>query len=283
MRNLLDFLLKYSSWFVFTFYVVLSCIFLFDKNPYQHHVFMTSAGKVSSSIYELTNNVTSYFGLRQINEDLQQQNARLEAEMIDLQQQLNAYRERYYADTMTLIPELQKYDFIIARVINNSIHKPYNYITINKGLRDSIRPEMGVVDQNGVVGVVNVVDNHNSRVISLLNPNFRLSCKVKGNDAFGSLVWDCKDPTEAILEELPRHTVYTTGDTVITSGFSAVFPEGLPVGTVIGSEKTIDDNFFTLRIKLFTDFSHLSNVRVISSNMEEELRRLENSDEKEQK
>ncbi len=275
MRNLLDFLLKYSSWLVFLFFVVLSCIFLFDKNPYQHHVYMTSAGKVSSSVYELANNVTSYFGLREINEDLQHQNARLESELIALKEQLSYYRERYYADTMTIAPQLREFDFIIARVINNSIHKPYNYITINKGIADSVRSEMGVVDQNGVVGIVNLVEQHNARIISLLNPNFRLSCKVKGNEAFGSLVWDCKDPTEAILEELPRHTVYTTGDTVVTSGFSAVFPEGLPVGIVIGSEKTMDDNFFTLRVKLLTDFSHLSNVRVISSNMAEELRRLE--------
>lgn len=275
MRNLLDFLLKYSSWIVFTFYVVVSCIFLFDKNPYQHHIFMTSAGRLASSVYRLSNNITSYFGLRDINEDLQIQNARLEAEVVALRQQINRYAELQYADTMTVSEPLQSFNFVIAHVINNSIHRPYNYITINKGSADSIKPEMGVVDQNGVVGVVNIVGIHNSRVISLLNPNFRLSCKVKGNDAFGSLVWDRKNHEEAILEELPRHTVYSAGDTVITSGYSAVFPEGIPVGIVVGSEKTIDDNFFTLRIKLLTDFSRLSTVRVIAGDKSEEIRQLE--------
>lgn len=236
---------------------------------------MTSAGRLASSVYRLSNNITSYFGLRDINEDLQIQNARLEAEVVALRQQINRYAELQYADTMTVSEPLQSFNFVIAHVINNSIHRPYNYITINKGSADSIKPEMGVVDQNGVVGVVNIVGIHNSRVISLLNPNFRLSCKVKGNDAFGSLVWDRKNHEEAILEELPRHTVYSAGDTVITSGYSAVFPEGIPVGIVVGSEKTIDDNFFTLRIKLLTDFSRLSTVRVIAGDKSEEIRQLE--------
>lgn len=275
MRTLFDFLIKYSSWIVFAFYVIVSCVFLFDKNPYQHHVYMSSAGKFTASVYDLANNVTSYFNLREINEELQLRNARLESEVISLRQQLGRYAELHYADTMSTVTELRDYDFIIASVINNSISRPYNYITINKGSLDGIKPEMGVVDQNGVVGIVNIVGDRNSRVISLLNPNFRLSCKVKGNEAFGSLVWDGKTYEEAILEELPRHTVYNTGDTVVTSGYSAVFPEGIPVGIVCGNEKTMDDNFFTLRIKLLTDFSHLSTIRVISSDIIDEIREIE--------
>lgn len=240
---------------------------------------MSSAGKLASSVYDLANNVTSYFNLREINEELQLRNARLESEVISLHQQLGYYAELHYADTMTTVPELQKYDFIIASVINNSISKPYNYITINRGSCDSIRPEMGVVDQNGVVGIVNIVGEHNSRIISLLNPNFRLSCKIKGNEAFGSLVWDGKTYEEAILEELPRHTIYNNGDTVVTSGYSAVFPEGIPVGIVIGNERTMDDNFYTLRVRLLTDFSHLSTVRVISSDIIDEIRELESKSE----
>ncbi len=275
VRNLIDFLVKHSTWFVFAFYVIVSCIFLFDKNPYQHHVYMTSAGKLTAGIYDLSHNITSYFNLRETNEELQVQNARLEEELLGMKATLQLYQERFYADTMTVSETLRPYRFIIASVINNSIHKPYNYITINKGSRDGIRPEMGVVDQNGIVGVVNIVGDNYSRLISLLNPNFRLSCKVKGNDAFGSLVWDGKDPGVALLEELPRHTIYTTGDTVVTSGYSAMFPEGIPVGIVAGSEKTIDDNFFTLRVNLLTDFSRLSTVRVIASDVADSIRQVE--------
>lgn len=275
MRNLVDFLIKYSTWFVFTFYVIISCIFLFDKNPYQHHVYMTSAGKLTAGIYDMSHNVTSYFNLRETNEELQMQNARLEEELLSMKAELQQYQERYHADTMTVFEPVRPYKFIIASVINNSISRPYNHITINKGSKDGLRPEMGVIDQNGIVGVVNVVGENYSRLISLLNPNFRLSCKVKGNEAFGSLVWDGKDPQMALLEELPRHAVYKTGDTIVTSGYSLMFPDGLPVGIIAGSEKTIDDNFYTLRIKLLTDFSRLSTVRVISSAMSSEIKEVE--------
>lgn len=278
MHNLIEFFLRYRSWLLFALYVTLSCTLLFDRNPYHHHVFMSSAGKLATGVYELANTVTSYFGLREINEDLQRQTLDLQTEVIALREQIKRYEERYYSDTMTVAEPLRQFDFIIARVINNSVSKPYNYITINKGSDDGIKPDMGVVDQNGVVGKVNIVSPGYARVISLLNPNFRLSCKVKGNDAFGSLVWDGKSSDEAILEELPRHTVYHKGDTIVTSGYSAVFPEGLPVGIVVGSEKTIDDNFYTLRVKLLTDFSRLSNVRIVVNKAVDDIKAVESND-----
>lgn len=275
MHSLFSFLVRYSSVFVFTFYVIISCVLLFDRNPYHHHVYMTSAGKLASTVYEEANAFTSYFHLRDINEDLQRRNASLEAEVIGLRHQLRSYKEASYADSMTVTEVLNPYSFIIAHVINNSITRPYNYITIEKGELDGIKPEMGVVDQNGVVGVVNIVAPHSSRIISLLNPNFRLSCRVKGSDSFGSLVWDGRTYEEAVLEELPKHTVFKQGDTIVTSGYSAVFPEGIPVGTVIGKARDANDNFFTLRVKLLTDFSQLSTVRIISNALKEEIIKVE--------
>lgn len=275
MRNLLNFLLKYSAWILFALYVTASCVLLFQHNPYQHHVWLTSANMVSAGMYEVASNVTSYFSLRDINEDLQRRNSSLELEVISLRRQLIQLREEIAADTVKLDSALSRYSFILAHVINNSINRPHNYITIEKGALDGIEPEMGVVDQNGVVGIVNVVGPHSSRVISLLNPNLRLSCKLKGQDYVGSLVWDGVKSTEAVLEELPRHGKFHKGDTIVTSGFSTVFPEGVPVGTVIGSHNDHDENFYSLRIKLFTDFSTLSTVRVISDGMKEELLEVE--------
>lgn len=282
MRNLLNFLARYSSWFVFTFYAVLSCCLLFQSNPYQHHVFLTSAGAISTGVYEVTNNVTGYFSLRSINEDLQRQTALLQGEVLQLKDQLRQFREDSLqrqvnaADTARI-----KYNFIIGSVINNSIHNPYNYITINKGLADGVRPEMGVLDQNGVVGVVNVVTPHYARIISLLNPNFRLSCKLRGSDTFGSLVWDGSNPRTALLEELPKHSQFKRGDTIVTSGYSAMFPEGIPVGIIEGSGRGDDDNFFTLHIKLLTDFTALSTVKVISNTDIVEIKAVESKDETE--
>lgn len=276
MRNLLNFLIKYSSWIIFLVYVIISCILLFNNNPYQQHIYLTSANKVSSSIYETTNNISSYFNLQDINEDLQKQNTSLELENISLKEQLRKYQEKHYSDTMFIPDNLEHYNIYIAHVINNSISHPYNYITIDKGYNDSITTEMGVIDQNGVIGIINLVSANNARVISLLNPNFRLSCKVKNSNSFGSLVWDGKHYQEAVLEELPRHTIYNVGDTVVTSGFSAVFPEGIPVGEVLAQSEEDDDNFFKLRIKLFSDFSQLSTVKIIRNNKKAELKSIEN-------
>lgn len=275
MRNVLNFLLRYSSWIVLAFFVALSCIMLFRRNPYQHHVLLTSANAFSGGVYSVASNVTGYFNLREINEDLQRRTASLEAEVVSLRAQVASYRNAILQDSLAVNPATSRFKFIIANAINNSVSHPYNYVTIDKGSAQGIRPEMGVMDQNGIVGVVNVVSKNYARVISLLNPNFRLSCKVHDGDAFGSLVWDGKNPREAILEELPKHTKFRKGDTIVTSGFSAVFPEGIPVGVVMGRAHGNDDNFFTLRIRLLTDFSALSTVKVISNTDLVEIRKLE--------
>ena len=134
---------------------------------------------------------------------------------------------------------------------------------------------MGVMDQNGIVGVVNIVGDHSARLISRLNPYLRISCKVKGHDHVGSLTWD-GEPGEAILEELPSHAHFQPGATIVTSGFSSMFPEGVHVVTVIEGRRDRDEeNFFALRVKLFTDFSTLSTVRVIVDSLSNELRTVE--------
>lgn len=271
MSELFKFFVRYSSWFLFVIYLVAGLVMLFSRNPFQHHVYLSSANVVASSVYKATNNVTSYFSLRDINEDLQRRNSDLELENYRLKSVIRDYKEKLYADTMTVDSALSRYHFLIAHVINNSINHSHNYITIEKGRLDGVEPEMGVIDQNGIVGIVNVVSDHTARLISVLNPYLRLSCKVKGEEQVGSLVWDGRDPSEAILEELPKHARFVKGDTVVTSGYSSVFPEGVPVGTIISGSRDREDNFYTLRIKLFTDFSTLSTVRVIRDNMKEEL------------
>lgn len=273
MRNLLNFFIRYGAWFVF--YAAISCFLLFQRNPFQHHVYLTSANAVVSGVYDVAANVTGYINLRDINADLQRRTADLESEVIALREHNRALRQQLLQDSLRTTDSLGRFRFILATVVNNSVVNPYNYITVNKGRLDSIQPEMGVMDQNGVVGVVNTVSDHHARIISLLNPNFRLSCKLRGNDAFGSLVWDGKSPYEAILEELPKQVRFHKGDTIITSGYSAVFPEGIPVGTIIGSTRGEDDNFNTLRIKLLTDFSTLSTVKVISNRDIADIRQAE--------
>lgn len=283
MNELFGFIVRHSKWLVFTFFVVISCTLLFNGDPYRQHVFMTSAGRMAASVYKGANNVTSYFDLREINEDLNRRNAELQAELVGLQERIDALTESQYTDTMVADSGVRHFDFVVARVINNSISHPFNYLTINKGSADGIKPELGVIDHNGVVGIVSTTGAHSARVISLLNPHFRLSCKIKRSDYFGSLVWDGDNPSEALLEELPRHTVYQPGDTIVTSGYSAVFPSGLPVGTIMEAESDKNQNFFTLRIKLLADFTTLGNVQIVLNNQAEELRALTAGEENDSK
>ena len=269
MNNLLNFFVKHSAWFIFAFYVILSLVLLFRDNPYQQSVYLTSANSVSAALYKAFNGVTSYFHLRDINESLQERNAALEMELIELRGQLNDMA--LLAPDSLHQPALAQYTFVMAHVISNSIAQPNNYITIDRGHLDGVSPEMGVIDQNGVVGIVNVVGPHAARVISLLNPHMRLSCKLRGSGFYGSLVWDGKSPQHAVLEELPKHLTWHKGDTIVTSGYSAVFPEGVIVGTIDGLARGMSDSFVSLRIKLTTNFSQLSNVRVITNSMKEQI------------
>ncbi len=274
MKNLLDFFVKHSAWFVLMLYLILSCVLLVRNNPYQQSVYLTSANAVCATVYEGISSVTDYFHLKGINENLQERNALLEMELVDLRARVNDLKMQL-PDTLKSQPVLQHFDFVVAHVISNSIAQTNNYITINRGEADGIRPEMGVVDQTGVVGIVNVVGKHSARIISLLNPDIRLSCKLRDSEYFGSMVWEGGDSRYAILEELPKHLTYQVGDTVVTSGFSTVFPEGIIVGTVEGRARNLSDSFVSLKVRLTTNFSQLSTVRVITNDMAEELKMLE--------
>ena len=178
------------------------------------------------------------------------------------------------AVTDSVIPPFP-YQFIAAEVVNNSIAHFSNYITINKGKSDGIKPDMGVVCESGVVGIVSNVSEHFSVIIPLLNPKSKISCKILGNNNFGYLSWDGDDASFATLQEVPRHSEFQKGDTIITSGYSAIFPPGLIVGTIEDFDKEHDDNFYALRIKLAASFTRLRHVQVIKNALQEEQINLE--------
>lgn len=272
MNNLLNFLIKNSSWFVFIFYVIASCVLLFRNNPYQQSVYLTSANSATATVLKGYSNVTGYFGLRQVNDQLQNRNAQLEAEVIALKEQMGQLRLQLADSGIVATRNVTSpFSYVMARVISNSTTEPFNYITIDRGSADGIENEMGVVDHNGVVGVVNVVGKHAARVISLLNPDTRLSCKIRGSEHIGLLVWDAKSPRFARLQELPKHERYNKGDTIVTSGYSTFFPEGIIVGTVEYRIKDESDNFVSLRVRLASDFNHLTTVRAIKNARKPEL------------
>ena len=277
MRKLLDFLLEKKHWFLLILFEVISFTLVYRNNAYQRSVMINSANYMSGYVLSVAGYVQSYLNLRTINRNLQEQNGQMEMQLLDLQEQIEVMQ----ADTVSFKGSVSDsvhvfpFQFVLAEVVNNSISQLSNYITINKGRKDGIRPDMGVVSEEGVVGIVSHVSDHFSVIISLLNPKSKLSCKVLGNNSFGYLTWDGRDADYAILEELPRHAEFHKGDTIVTSGYSAIFPAGLIVGIVDDFYKERDDNFYALRVRLATSFSSLQHVRVIRNEYRDEQIELE--------
>ncbi len=215
--------------------------------------------------------------MRSINESLQASNAMLENEVLNLRHQIAEY-QTILSDTVKNKNYEERFKYISATVINNSVRHPRNYFSINKGEADGVRRGMGVVDQNGIVGIVNVTGRHTSRIISLLNETQHFSVKIKGTQFIGSLAWKGGDPWIAYVEEVPRHAKFCAGDTIVTSGYSTTFPSEIPVGIIMNRVKGSDDNFFELKVRLTSDFRALSTVRVIMDEYKAELDSLQNYD-----
>ncbi|KAA6349755.1 Cell shape-determining protein MreC [termite gut metagenome] len=278
MRHLFEFLIKYNYCFVFTLLEITAFVLLFRFNHYQRSVFLTSANEVAGKIYETSAGVTSYFNLRTANGELLERNMWLEQQLIALRKVL----ERNHTDSVKInilqASALKDYEILKANVINNSLHKVDNYITLNKGASDGIRPDMGVVGGNGIVGIVYKTSPNYSVVISILNSKSSISCKIKNSDYFGYLQWEPRDSRYAFLKDFPRHAEVNIGDTVITSGHSTMFPEGIIVGTVSEASDSKDALTYLLRVKLTTNFGTIDEVKVIARHEQNERMELEKND-----
>ncbi len=278
MRNLIAFLIRNSSWFVFAILEVFCVFLLYQNNSYQRSIFFNTFNEISGRVYHISGSVKTFLNLQSTNEELVMQNGKLEQQVLALESKLRKQVQdsaKVNAFLRDSLHQEKNYDFTVAHVENNSISQLNNYITINKGSKDGIKPEMGVVSTSGIVGFVKDVSPNFAIVLPVLNPKFRQSCKVKNTNSFGTLSWDGKDSRYAYLDELPRHQKVKQGDTIVTCGFSRMFPEGVLVGVVDGFNKKTDDNFYNLKVRLFTNFSNLSFVRVIKSDLTNERQALE--------
>ena len=276
MRNLINFLLKYNYWFLFVILEVASFVLLFRFNNYQQSAYFTSANTVVGAVYEVSGGISSYFHLKSVNEDLLDRNMLLEEQINNLEKALKERQlDSIAVNSIRKMPQ-KDYQLFKARVSKNSLNLADNYITLDKGSSSGIHSEMGVVDGNGIVGIVYETSPSYSVVISVLNSKSNISCKIVGSDYFGYLKWEHGDSRYAYLKDLPRHAEFNLGDTVVTSGFSTVFPEGIMVGTVDEMSDSHDGLSYLLKIKLATDFGKLSDVRVIARNGQQEQKELEN-------
>jgi len=275
MRNLIEFLTKYNHWFVFVILEVISVVLLFQYNSYQGSVWFSSANVVAGKVYELDSEMETFFSLTKVNQELTQRNLYLEQQVSKLSEQLTTATK----DSMWLhrnqLQLLEQYRLIPAKVISNSVDKQDNFITIDKGSGDGVRKDMGVACGNGVVGIVYMVSSHYSVVIPVLNSQSNISCIIKKRGYFGYLHWTGGAADEAYVDDVPRHAHFKLHDTVVTSGYSSMFPPGILVGTILHVFNSADGLSYRLKIKLSTDFGNLRDVCVIDdAQMEQRLQML---------
>ena len=254
---------KYKHWFLFVALEVLSMVLLFRFNDYQGSVWFTSANYVAGLAYEGSSKVTSYLTMGEVNEALTKRN-------LELEQQVKALSAQLYDKTKdsTFLHKgqyrfLSKFRLIQAKVVANSLDKPNNFITINKGTWDGVQKDMGVACGNGVVGIVYMAGIHYAVVIPVLNSKSNISCSIQGRDYFGYLHWNGGASDVAYLDDIPRHAKFKLGDRVVTSGYSSVFPAGVLVGKVKHVYNSEDGLSYRLQIQLSTDFGNLRDVCVI--------------------
>ncbi len=269
MRNLLRFLLKYHLVILFLILESLALVIFIQRNGFQRSRFLNFTDALTGSYEEKVGNLRSYFRLHEINQQLSTENIRLKNEL-----QLAYQSDEIFFYSVEDSVRGQRYYYTPARVINNSINKQRNFLTLDKGSLDGIKPEDGVICSQGLVGVVYRVSPHYSIVLSLLNLDFRVSAKLKKNDYYGSLFWEGTDYQTATLTEIPHHVDVSQGDTIITSGYSAIFPEGVLIGLVDQVNRKGGD-FLEIRVALATDFKNLSYVQVVANLRKEEREQIE--------
>ena len=270
MNNLLLFLQKYYYWFVFLILEIVSLGLLFQYNNYQGSVYFTSANVMSGYIHEVQSRIASYFSLQQVNEELTQQNVRLAMELSDLRERLIIPEDSTnYAPSVK--STLAEYPPLPAVVVNVTLNRKNNFLTINKGEADGVKPEMGVLGGNGLVGVVYKTTAHYSLVMPLINTSSNISCRIRNRGYFGYLRWNAEDSRYAMLEDVPRHATFKKGDLVETSGFSEMFPQGVFVGRIDEIYDSPDGLSYQLKVRLAVNFGHLRDVLILQHRPSEEL------------
>ena len=271
MRNLLRYLLRNYAFVLFLLMEGIALTLFIQHHSYQRAKYLNSANWVTGSIYETFNSVVEYFRLARSNKELARENAELRT-LIE-----NFAGTPLVNDSMLLNLNVNDsaFQFVPARVINNSVNRPFNYFTVNKGEMHGVKADQGVISENGIVGVITQVSERYAVGISVLNRRWSISAMLQKSGNFGSLVWQGPDYQIAELTEIPLHVDISEGDTIITSGYSAIFPKGIMVGTIDRFSRPQGENYYSVKVKLSTNFKVLEYVEIIENINRSEIIELE--------
>lgn len=272
MRNLILFLTRNYYAILFLSLETLSLFLVMQNNHFQRAHFLNSSNAISGSIYETYSGITDYFGLKETNQKLADENVRLR----------NQLRESYSQTSGQLITvkdsnHRQQYVYLTAKVVNNSTNRRKNYLTLNAGSDQGVKNEMAVISSEGIVGIVRDVSRNFCSVMSVLHENMRVPVAIKRFGENSILTWSGEDEWHAKMERVPSHLPLKKGDVIVTGAYSSIFPEGILVGTIEDFEKVAGNTFYNVTVKLSTNFNRLSYVNVVNNLMKEEQTGLENA------
>lgn len=297
MRNLLEFLARFGSFFLFLILEAL-CFFLvvrFDDD--KNRIFLSSSNAVAGYMLKRYDAVADYFSMPEQLDQLQEENKRLREQLaesyytpgydvdtleLDIRTQDSIYSKGVVVrDTLEKQDSMatQVYAYVQANVISNSINRRNNTLTIDRGRVQGVAPRMGIIGPQGIVGIVRTVSKHYASVVSVLHSDISISATVKQKGYFGALVWRGSDPRFMHLEAIPKHAEIAAGDTIVTSSFSGIFPAGILIGTVESVSQNPGDNFHNIKVALTSDMSRVGRVYVVQNKWLEEYKEVQKQEE----
>jgi len=272
MRNLIAFIIRYHFFLLFLLLEVFSFVLIANSTYYQRASILNTSNRITGAVYSAFDNVTDYLSLRKTNYILSEENARLRkaTRLSFLLADTNTF---FVNDTIYKL----RYTYIAAKVIHNSVNKRNNYLMLNKGRKQGIDKDMAVITSNGIVGTVVSVSDNFCWVMSVLNKHTKISGRIKKNNQMGTIIWEGKDFTTGTLSDIPAHVKIAKGDTIVTSGFSHIFPAGIFVGNVLDFRVEQGDHFYVIPFRFSVDYNSLDYVYIVKNLMKDEEEKLENS------
>lgn len=271
MRGLIQLIFRYHAFFIFLILQIVCFIFIFNFNRYHKVMFLNSSSAMLGGLYEQRSNLAEYIRLGDVNDSLAEANA--------LMKNRDLKNYRYLGDSLLVYNDSiykQVFEYKTARVINVSINRNTNFITLDRGSSLGIIEDAGVISGGSLVGIVKEVSDHFAVVMPLINTNFRSTVKLGRSGDMGQYTWDAKNASQGIVSEIPKHVQVFKGDSIFTTGYSNYFPENILVGRVADVSSLPEDEFQSIRVDLATNFRTLSHVDIVINLLKEEQIALEN-------
>lgn len=272
MQQIINFFIRNKTFLLFLLLFSISLSLTFQSHSYHKSKFINSANFFTGEIYKSANNIKQYFSLKKENETLLEENKRLKSILFNTN---TKELKHSFVDKN----KLDNYTLISAQVYKNSFSLTNNYLTINKGEKDSVIQDFGVITSKGIIGIIDNTSNNYARVMSILNTNSRVNVQLTKTNHFGTLIWDAESPKYVSLIDVPKLAPVIIGDTIITGGRSTIFPKGIPVGEVVSFKLDETENYYIIKIKLFNDMTNVGHVYIIKNLDAQEISTLNNQDE----